>query len=50
VLRPSDDGTEVGRGVFRAVPVPVDLLDTLDIVHVIREAQQKGKPHIYEKL
>ena len=25
------------RGVFRAVPVPPELLDTLDMVHGIRE-------------
>ncbi len=29
------------RGVFRAVPVPPELLeDTLDLVHGIREAQR----------
>ena len=28
------------RGVFRAVPVPPELLDTLDMVHGIREAQR----------
>jgi integrase/recombinase XerD len=30
------------RGVFRAVPVPPDLLDMLDLVHGIREAQRRG--------
>ena len=30
------------RGVFRAVPLPPDLLDTLDMVHGIREAQRRG--------
>jgi integrase/recombinase XerD len=30
------------RGVYRAVPVPPDLLDTLDMVHGIREAQRRG--------
>ena len=30
------------RGVFRAVPVPPELLDTLDMVHGIREAQRHG--------
>ncbi|WP_149541459.1 tyrosine-type recombinase/integrase [Siccirubricoccus phaeus] len=29
-------------GVFRAVPVPPDLLDTLDLVHGLREAQRRG--------
>src|SRR5215207_7426708 len=29
------------RGVFRAVPVPPDLLDTLDMVHGLREAQRR---------
>jgi len=29
-------------GVFRAVPVPPELLDTLDLVHSIREAQRRG--------
>src|SRR4051794_27523177 len=31
------------RGVFRAVPVPPELLDTLDMVHGIREAQRRGQ-------
>src|SRR5215210_8396828 len=30
------------RGVFRAVPVPPELLDTLDMVHGVREAQRRG--------
>src|ERR687894_349336 len=30
------------RGVFRAVPVPPELLDTLDMVHGIRQAQRRG--------
>ena len=30
------------RGVFRAVPVPPELLDMLDLVHGIREAQRRG--------
>src|ERR1044071_1920004 len=30
------------RGIFRAVPVPPDLLDALDLVHGIREAQRRG--------
>ena len=29
-------------GVFRAVPVPPELLDALDLVHGIREAKQRG--------
>ena len=29
-------------GVFRAVPVPPELLDTLDLVHGIRVAQRRG--------
>lgn len=29
-------------GVYRAVPVPPDLLDMLDLVHGIREAQRRG--------
>jgi integrase/recombinase XerD len=29
-------------GVFRAVPVPPELLDMLDLVHGIREAQRRG--------
>jgi integrase len=33
------------KGVFRAVPVPPDLLDALDLVHGIREAQ-----HAIERL
>jgi len=31
------------RGVYRRVPVPAELLDTLDMVHGIREAQRKGR-------
>ena len=31
------------RGVLRAVPVPPELLDTLDMVHGIREAQRRGQ-------
>jgi len=31
------------RGVFRAVPVPPALLDTLDLVHGLREAQRRGQ-------
>lgn len=30
------------RGVFRAVPIPPELLDMLDMVHGIREAQRRG--------
>jgi integrase/recombinase XerD len=29
-------------GMFRAVPVPPELLDALDLVHGIREAQRRG--------
>jgi integrase len=38
------------RGVFRAVPVPSDLLDTLDMVHGIREIQKKGRASLNEPL
>ena len=31
------------RGVYRAVPVPPELLDTLDLVHALREAQRRGQ-------
>ena len=31
------------RGVYRAVPVPPELLDALDLVHGIREAQRRGQ-------
>lgn len=31
------------RGVFRAMPVPPELLDALDMVHDIREAQRRGQ-------
>ena len=30
------------KGVYRAVPVPPELLDALDLVHGIREAQRRG--------
>ncbi len=33
------------RGVYRAVPVPPGLLDELDLVHGIREAQRRGRGH-----
>jgi integrase len=33
------------RGVYRAVPVPPGLLDQLDLVHGLREAQRRGKGH-----
>ena len=33
------------QGVFRAVPVPPGLLDQLDLVHGLREAQRRGKGH-----
>jgi integrase/recombinase XerD len=32
-------------GVYRAVPVPSGLLDALDMVHGVREAQKRGKGH-----
>lgn len=32
-------------GVYRAVPVPPGLLDQLDLVHGVREAQRRGKGH-----
>ena len=31
------------RGVYRAVPVPPGLLDELDLVHGVREAQRRGR-------
>src|SRR3954453_15737735 len=31
------------RGVYRAVPVPTELLDALDLVHGVREAQRRGQ-------
>ena len=31
------------RGIFRAVPVPSELLDALDMVHGIREGQRRGR-------
>src|SRR4051794_3684235 len=33
------------RGVYRTVPVPPGLLDQLDLVHGVREAQKRGKGH-----
>ena len=32
-------------GVYRTVPVPPALLDQLDLVHGVREAQRRGKGH-----
>ena len=37
-------------GVHRQVPVPPELLDTLDMVHGIREIQKKGRARINERL
>ena len=31
------------KGVYRAVPVPPELLDALDLVHGIRETQRRGQ-------
>jgi hypothetical protein len=31
------------RGIFRAVPVPPELQDALNMVHGIREAQRRGR-------
>src|SRR3954469_8605868 len=31
------------KGVYRAVPVPPELLDALDLVHGLREAQRRGQ-------
>jgi integrase len=33
------------QGVYRAVPVPPSLLEQLDLVHGIQEAQRRGKGH-----
>ena len=38
------------RGVYRAVPVPPGLLDQLDLVHGLREAQRRGKGHTDQPL
>ena len=38
------------RGVYRAVPVPPGLLDALDLVHGLREAQRRGKGHAEVRL
>lgn len=32
------------KGVFRNVPIPPELLDSLDMIHGIREAQRRGRP------
>src|SRR3984885_7591510 len=37
-------------GVHRQVPVPPELLDTLDMVHGIREIQKKGRGRLNEHL
>lgn len=38
------------QGVFRAVPVPPGLLEQLDLVHGVREAQKRGKGHVERPL
>ena len=35
---------EDNKPVFRAVPVPADYLDSLDMVHCVRKAQRQRKP------
>ena len=37
-------------GVHRQVPVPAELLDTMDMVHGIREIQKKGRARLNERL
>ncbi len=34
------------KGVYRTVPVPPELLDTLDMMHGIREAQRRGQTKV----
>jgi integrase/recombinase XerD len=38
------------RGIYRAVPVPPDLLDVLDMVYGVREIQKKGGARLNAKL
>jgi integrase/recombinase XerD len=38
------------QGVHRQVPVPPELLDTLDMVHGLRERQKKGRARLNERL
>jgi integrase len=38
------------RGVYRAVPVPPELLDTLDMVHGVREIQKRGGALLNDRL
>jgi hypothetical protein len=38
------------RGVYRAVSVPPELLDTLDMVHGVREIQKRGAARLNERL
>jgi integrase/recombinase XerD len=33
------------KGVYRAIPVPPSLLDTLDMVHGLTEIQRRGRRH-----
>jgi integrase/recombinase XerD len=33
------------KGVYRAIPVPPFLLDTLDMVHGLKEIQHRGRRH-----
>ena len=37
-------------GVHRQVPVPPELLDTMDMVHGIREIQKRGRARLNERL
>jgi integrase/recombinase XerD len=38
------------RGIYRIIPVPLDLLDTVDMVHGIRQIQKKGNARLAEPL
>ena len=38
------------RGVYRAVPVPPELLDTLDMVHGVREIQKRGAARLNDRM
>ena len=38
------------RGVYRAAPMPPELLDTLDMVHGVREMQKRGSARLDERL
>jgi integrase len=39
------EASKTSQGVYRAIPVPPSLVDTLDLVHGLKEIQRRGQRH-----